>query len=221
VEDPLSDPLPAEAARRPRARRGEGDRLREEILAAAEHLLLTTGDAEKVSIRALADAVGVTPPSIYLHFADKMALLRTVCELRFAELEAALLEAAPPDEQPLDILRRKGRAYVQFGRDHPEHYRLLFMVRHEGGLEDFPVGAAAFLQLVQDVQRYIDAGVYAPADPVIVATSLWTTMHGLTSLLISLPKFPWPDIDTLVDHTMDVQARGLAVDSPRREEEQS
>jgi AcrR family transcriptional regulator len=216
----VTDPLPAaEVARRPRARRGEGDRLREEILAAAEELLLETGDAEKVSIRALAYAVGVTPPSIYLHFDDKKALLRTVCERRFAELEAALLEAAPSGEQPLEVLRRKGRAYVRFGRDHPEHYRLLFMVRHDAGLEDFPVGGAAFLQLVQDVQAYIDAGTYAPADAMVVATSLWTTMHGITSLLISLPNFPWPDIDALVDHTMDVQARGLAVDSADRKGE--
>ena len=210
----MIDPVaPDGSSRRQRARRGEGDRLREEILAAAEDLLLETGDAEKVSIRALADAVGVTPPSIYLHFADKAALLRTVCENRFAELEAALVEAAPPDEAPLDVLRRKGRAYVRFGTEHPEHYRLLFMLRHEGGFEDFPVGAGAFLQLVQDVQHYMDAGVYAPGDAALVATSLWTTMHGITSLLISLPNFPWPDVDALVDHTMDVQARGLAVDS--------
>ena len=213
----MSAAVPPHLPRRARARRGEGDRLREEILDAAERLLLQTGDVEKVSIRSLADAVGVTPPSIYLHFHDKDALLRTVCDRRFAKLEEAMLEAASPDEQPLEVLRRKGRAYVRFGRDHPEHYRLLFMVRHEGGLEDLPVGAAAFLQLVQDVQHYIDAGVYAPRDPVLVAIALWTTMHGLTSLLISLPNFPWPDVDRLVDHTMDVQARGLAVDSPRQE----
>lgn len=213
----MSETVPPEVPRRARARRGEGDRLRDEILAAAERLLLQTGDAEKVSIRALADAVGVTPPSIYLHFDDKDTLLRTVCERQFAKLEAAMRDAAPPDEQPLEVLRRKGRAFVRFGRDHPEHYRLLFMVRHEGGLEDLPVGAASFLQLVQDVQGYIDAGAYAPRDPVLVAIGLWTAMHGLTSLLISLPKFPWPDVDTLVDHVMDVQARGLAVDSPDQE----
>jgi AcrR family transcriptional regulator len=54
----------AAPTRRHRARRGEGDRLREEILAAAERLLLETGDESAVSIRAVADAVGVTPPSI-------------------------------------------------------------------------------------------------------------------------------------------------------------
>ena len=51
-------------ARRSRARRGEGARLREDILAAAEELLLSSGDAGSLSIRAIANAVGVTPPSI-------------------------------------------------------------------------------------------------------------------------------------------------------------
>src|SRR5205807_237758 len=52
---------PASATTRRRARRGEGPRLREELLAATERLLAETGDEEAVSIRAIADAVGVTP----------------------------------------------------------------------------------------------------------------------------------------------------------------
>jgi len=65
--------------RRRRAPRGQGRKLREEILAAAERLLRETGDQEAVSIRAVADAVGVTPPSIYLHFADKTDLIFAIC----------------------------------------------------------------------------------------------------------------------------------------------
>ena len=71
---------PSASPRRARARRGEGPRLREEILAAATRLLAETGDEEAVSIRAVAEAVGVTPPSIYLHFADKTELIFAVCE---------------------------------------------------------------------------------------------------------------------------------------------
>jgi AcrR family transcriptional regulator len=71
--------MTAEAAsaanRRPRLPRGEGRRLRGEIMAAAERLLIDTGSQEAVSIRAVADAVGVTPPSIYRHFADKSELI--------------------------------------------------------------------------------------------------------------------------------------------------
>jgi len=73
-------------APRRRARRGDGPLLREEIIAAAERLLLERGSEEAVSMRAIADAVGVTPPSIYLHFADKEELFVAVCDARFDEL---------------------------------------------------------------------------------------------------------------------------------------
>ena len=59
---------------RPRSPRGHGDQLRDEILQAADELLGETASEEAVSIRAVADAVGVTPPSIYRHFPDKASL---------------------------------------------------------------------------------------------------------------------------------------------------
>ena len=68
-------PSATRAGRRPRLPKGEGRQLRDEILVATERLLLETGSAQAVSIRAVADAVGVTPPSIYRHFADKTALI--------------------------------------------------------------------------------------------------------------------------------------------------
>ena len=82
-------------SRRRRARRGQGERLREEILAAAERLLIRTGDMEQVSIRAVADEVGVTPPSIYLHFADKLELIFAVCERHFASFDRILFMSKP------------------------------------------------------------------------------------------------------------------------------
>ncbi len=80
---------PASAGRRARSRKGEGRRLREEILDATEALLLETGAAEQVSIRAVADAVGVTPPSIYRHFPDKDTLIYEVWDRRCGTLDDA------------------------------------------------------------------------------------------------------------------------------------
>jgi AcrR family transcriptional regulator len=201
------------AARRTRARRGEGERLREEILGAAERLLIETGSEDAVSIRAVAEAVGVTPPSIYLHFADKNELLFEVCEKHFDQFDRFLEAAAGESDQPLESLRRRGRAYVQFGLDHPEHYRILFMGKHGEAPLDFEETRmrriASFDHLVQGVQRCIDAGEISTDDPVTVAVGMWATVHGITSLLISKPGFPWPDVDQLIDHILMVQIRGL------------
>jgi len=199
---------------RSRARRGDGERLRAQILAATERLLIETGDQEAVSIRAIAEAAGVTPPSIYLHFADKTELLAAVCEARFADLDRCMAEAAAGVDDPLEALWARGRAYVRFGLDNPEHYRILFMTRPVAGaapadLDRLP-GLTAFGHLVEEVARAMEAGALAPGDPFLVATGLWSAVHGVTSLLIARPDFPWPDLDTLMAHVVAVNGRGLA-----------
>jgi AcrR family transcriptional regulator len=199
--------------RRARARRGEGDLLRAEILAAAERLLIQTGDQGAVSIRAIADAAGVTPPSIYLHFADKTELLAAVCEARFADFNQYMTDAMEGIADPLDALWARGRAYVRFGLENPEHYRIMFMTRPltdlAPGDTDLLPGLTAFSHVVDDVARCMDARAIAAGDPFLVATSLWTTVHGITSLLIARPDFPWPDLDRLMGHVVEVQTRGL------------
>ena len=201
------------STRRARARRGEGELLKAEILAAAEKLLIQTGDEEAVSIRAIADAAGVTPPSIYLHFTDKTELLAAVCEARFQDFDRYLEEASAGIDDPLEALRARGRAYVRFGLENPEHYRILFMTRPaaerpQREVGDLP-GMTAFSHLVEDVARGMDAGLLTAGDPFLVATGLWSNVHGITSLLIARPDFPWPDLDRLLDHVLGAAIRGL------------
>ena len=201
------------ATRRPRARRGEGDRLRDELLDVAERLLLKAGSEDAVSVRAIADAAGCTPPSIYLHFADKNELFMAVCERRFAELDRYGEDAGAPIEDPLESLKERGKAYVRFGLDHPEHYRLLMMTpRSTSRAGPLPAsgGLAAFEHVVGAVQRCIDAGLF-PAEPGAwtVALNLWASVHGLTSLLITFPAFEWGDRDRLLEFALDVQIEGL------------
>jgi AcrR family transcriptional regulator len=197
---------------RPRSRRGEGQTLREDLLAATERLMIETGGADAVSIRAIADAVGVTPPSIYLHFPDKDSLILAVCERHFDAFDSVIEEAGRAADDPVESLRRRGRAYVRFGLENPEPYRILFMTRADAQQYDVLVGAGAraFQHLVDAVQRCIDAGAIRPVDPVVGAVGVWTAVHGLTSLLISMPGFPWPDVEALVDHVCEIQTRGLA-----------
>jgi AcrR family transcriptional regulator len=188
--------------RRARARRGEGEKLREQILDAASRLLVETGDEDAVSIRAVAEAVGVTPPSIYLHFADKTELIFAICERYFDELDRVTSDAARDSEDPVEAIELRGRAYIRFGLENPEPYRVIFMRKPT----DTPlpwqyekiVSSSAFGHLVQDVTRAIDAG-QVEGDPMLVSVSLWAAVHGITSLLISKPGFPWPELDVIVD----------------------
>ncbi|MGH8931660.1 MAG: TetR/AcrR family transcriptional regulator [Egibacteraceae bacterium] len=200
-------------ARRARARRGEGGRLREEILAVAERLLIETGDGDAVSIRAVANAAGVTPPSIYLHFADKTELLFQVCQMHWRRFDDHLRRAIEGIDDPLERLRACGRAYVRFGVENPEHYRILFMAKPK----ELPPGAdmeeqlriSGFTRLYAAVDEAIARDRLA-GDPMLITFHAWSVVHGVTSLLISLPNVPWPDRDVLVDHLIETTLHGLA-----------
>jgi AcrR family transcriptional regulator len=198
---------------RPRSRRGEGEKLRDDLLDATERLMLESGHADAVSIRAIADAVGVTPPSIYLHFPDKESLIFAVCERHFEAFDSVIEDAGRSTDDPVESLRRRGRAYVRFGLENPEPYRILFMTRSDGERQRDALsgaGARAFQHLVDAVQRCIDAGAFRSVDPVLAATGVWMAVHGVTSALISMPGFPWPDVDSLVDHVCNIQNLGLS-----------
>jgi AcrR family transcriptional regulator len=199
-----------EPARRLRARRGEGGHLRDELLAATERLLAQTGDEEAVSIRAIADAVGVSPPAIYLHFPDKDALIFAVCAARFTDLHRALEAAAAPVEDPLEALVARGMAYVRFGVENPEQYRILFMRRgtKRSVLPDELRSTDAFGSLLHAVERCVETGTLpAQTGALDVALELWAAAHGVASLLIGIKGFPWPD--DFAERVLRTYVRGL------------
>jgi len=200
---------------RPRARRGEGEQLRHDIIDAAERLLIETGDERSVSIRAIASAVGVSPPAVYLHFPDKESLIYAVCAKQFAIFDAELEAAAAPATDSTDELERRGRAYVEFGLSHREAYRIMFMGHPDPERQRSETltrpGMDAFQHLVDAVQRGIDRGEFRAVDPVGAAIGIWTAVHGITSLLITMDSFPWPDIDTLLDVGCGAQLTSLRV----------
>jgi AcrR family transcriptional regulator len=93
----------------------------QEILAAASDLLEREGQA--LSMRKLADRVGIRAPSLYKHFPSKHALEAALISQGF-EQQGALFEAALADS-PQPIVAMAG-AYREFARAHPHLYRLMY-----------------------------------------------------------------------------------------------
>ncbi|MDX6286274.1 MAG: hypothetical protein QOG53_1759 [Frankiales bacterium] len=206
----------AAPARRRRARRGEGERLREEVLTAARDLLAETGSEAAVSIRAVADRVGVTPPSIYLHFPDKEALLEEVCGEVFARLDAAMEAAAQGAESPFAGLRERGLAYVRFAIENPEHYRLVLMRRQDLGIGPTNLkelaAQGAFAHLVDSVRACQEIGAFVPGeDPTRVALALWAAAHGVAALLIAHPWLVGDDAEALMTRVIEATGMGIAL----------
>lgn len=204
---------PAAPPRPHRARRGEGDRLRVEVLDAAESLLVRKGSMEAVSMRAIAKAVGVTPAAIYLHFEDKDRLFFEVCNRRFAEFGGAIVAALADAEGTLEQLGALGRAYIRYGLEHPEHYAILFGQRIAIPDDVDPTelaGVDALGALVEVVARGQAEGVLMGDDPMPAAITLWATVHGYVQLVLLKEDFV-PDVDVRAaeDTVLATAVRGL------------
>ncbi|MGZ6778737.1 MAG: TetR/AcrR family transcriptional regulator [Mycobacterium sp.] len=198
--------------KRRRAPRGSGEQLREEILDATTALLLETGHAKAVSIRSVAQRVGVTPPSIYLHFADKDTLLDAVCARYFEKLDEEMQRVSVDQPSAVEVLRAQGLAYVRFATQTPELYRIAAMGEGRPGSDvDMTLNSSAFQHLRNSVEALIAEGVFAPGDPTIAALQLLTAAHGVAALLISKPYLPWGDIDEFADKTLSAACLGHIV----------
>ena len=214
----MTTPATSAASRRPRLRKGEGRLLRDEILDTAERMLLETGSQDAVSIRAVADAVGVTPPSIYRHFADKAELIFEVCARHFVALEEHLHEACAGIDDPVDRLVSLGRAYINFGVANPEPYRIVFMTRPDLAPEQFQgmelAESASFDMLMGCVQDCMDAGRLLPkyTDAFRLALGFWARVHGLTSLRVTKPGIAWLDDPDFVDDYAEMCLLGIVRD---------
>ncbi|QYN36484.1 WHG domain-containing protein [Pseudonocardia sp. DSM 110487] len=187
-------------------RRGEGERLRGELVEAACRLLERLDGEESLSLRAVTREAGVAPQSFYLHFPDKQALMRAVYEARYAELTAGMRDAlaqldstAPPTERVGAI----ARAYCRFGLTRPAEYRVLFGTLGTSGWDPETLPGLVAFQLFRDE---LAGCVASDADEVTVC--LWASLHGLVTLRVNRPSFAWPPIDDLIDRTVAAYAGG-------------
>ena len=203
--------------RRTRAKRGQGEQLREQILDATYELLLETGDADKVSTRAVARRVGCSSPALYLHFPDRAALLWAVCNRQFVRLGELISSAVEAVDDPVEALQAAGRAYITFGVEHAEEYRVM-MMGPETVVWDPPIDAlpteAGFDVLHGLITRAMADGSLREDDPTMVALGVWTAVHGVVALRIAKPSFPWPPLDEQIERTLAMVTGGLA---PARE----
>ncbi|MFB9203501.1 TetR/AcrR family transcriptional regulator [Nonomuraea spiralis] len=196
------------STRRVRARRGEGGLLREEILRAAEDLLTESGSEDALTLRAVAQRAGVSTPSVYLHFADREALLEAVCLRVWDEFGRMFRENLTGD--PFLALGRCARAYARFALAHPVQYRVLMMRPATG--QGVPPAAAECIRHMVDAVAACVAVRVLEGDPEELALGLWSAVHGCVSLLIAQPSFPWPeDREALIDRVVRIAGVGTAL----------
>jgi len=183
----------------------EKAKLRQEILDAARDLFVKEG-YEAVSMRKIAERIEYSPTTIYLHFKDKEEIFDCLCEETFAKLEKKLQSVQLGDS--LEGLKQGLRAYVDFGLKHPNHYRITFLSR-QAHVSRSPVsrrkeaGCRSFDCMQNCVASLIAKGEITDSNADKVSQALWCAVHGVTSLLIVHPDFPWVAKDKLIDQVID------------------
>ncbi len=183
---------------RQRNARGQGGRLRTELVAAAAKLMATGGREDVVTVRAVTREVGVAPQSFYLHFDGVDSLLWDVYAREFSALTERLAAAAGPPRAARARLDAVCRAYCQFAVERPAAYRLMFSLtgRPAHSWDGNLPGMAAFEILRQSVAACTPTRHQASATQ--TASLLWAALHGLVGLRNDRPAFPWASLDSLI-----------------------
>ncbi|WP_298441353.1 TetR/AcrR family transcriptional regulator [Gordonia sp. (in: high G+C Gram-positive bacteria)] len=206
---------------RKRSPRGSGELLADEILQAATDLLIERGGHAAVSIRAVADAVGVTPPSIYLHFTDKEELLDAVCARFFEQFDAVMMAASEGVDAVVDPGLAQGMAYVRLASDNPVILRAAVARSSTTPTQtDEVLMASAFRHFADTVVEAMDTGVLPRGDVVAMVLKLWSVAHGIADLMTAKPGLPWGDDLSLAEDVLTAALRGFVKESVKSEPEQ-
>lgn len=166
--------------------RKERDRveMRQRIIDAAIQMFLEEG-YEKTSIRNIAEKIEYSPATIYLYYKDKDELLYDVQGQAFEKLDLAFHEKATATD-PIKRLEQIMETYIRFGKNNPELYDLMFIIRAPMNVmkekEIWENGHDSFGFLVQCISECIEKKLIRYDDVMIAALSVWSMGHGLVSL---------------------------------------
>lgn len=173
-----------------RPKRGLGSG-RGRLLDACWDLLVESAESGRaVTVAAVCRRAGCTPPTLYHHFDDLPTLRRAAGERAFGQWARRVEEGVAGSADPAERLRRRGAAYLQWGAQHPQAYRALFLAPAAGPSgEPGPSGPAeGFQALLADVAAL--GGGVGDSELLPVAMAFWSAVHGLTSLAVVSPGLP-------------------------------
>src|SRR5262249_54200818 len=145
------------------------------------------GGEEAVTLRAVAQATGVSHNAPYKHFKNRDALLAAVAIADFVEMAAALKKVRLSSAKPTAKLTRALKVVTEYSVKHPSRYQLLFsdpkIAAQEGGLKQ--TALVTFSEIDAIVQE-CQATEELPSVPHVTLTGLMiATLHGLISLQAS------------------------------------
>jgi AcrR family transcriptional regulator len=157
---------------------------KERIADAARDLFAREGETG-VSMRRIAEKVGITPMAIYRHFPDRQSLLTFVTDREFEKLVDHML-AVPPAATPEGRLLQVMDYYLDYGLAHPRVFDYVFSQQRDDARrfpDDFRAGHSPTMnKVVETVTQAMAAGAIRNDDAWEVAMDLWAFAHGYIAL---------------------------------------
>jgi AcrR family transcriptional regulator len=156
-------------------------------IATAARRLLDKEGVEAVTMRRVAEAVGITAMAVYRHYADRAALLNTLADRGFEELAARLHSlhlSGDIEEQLLKILD----VFLEHALEKPKLFELMFLKPREGARrypQDFKAGRSPTANLAaQVIERGMKNGYFRKDDVWEIVFETGALWQGLIMLYL-------------------------------------
>jgi len=182
--------------------------LRHALITAALDVIEAEGP-HALSLRGVARTVGVSHAAPYRHFADRDALLAAVGVQGFEALSGQMQASAPGP----GWMASAAQAYVGFALAHPAHFQVMFSLglSRQAHAALGQAGRTTLDQLVDSVAREQAVGNLRAGDPMTLALTAWSAVHGLACLLTggALPAERFGDREEVARRVLPVVAAVL------------
>ena len=179
--------------------------LRPALIRSALKILDTEG-TERLSMRALAEALNVSRSALYHHFESKQALLAAIAEQGFSHLNK-LVEDSIDSKASNETLDAAVAGYLRFATSHKAQYTLMFspLLWHTEAETPFQRYAKDCFRLhVSLFEKLQLEGVIKSTEPPLrLAQIIWSSLHGLAMLMNDEILSTHDELDTLSQHLVN------------------
>jgi AcrR family transcriptional regulator len=181
--------------------------LKQTLISAGLEILSRDG-MDVLSLRMVAKKAGVSHAAPYRHFNNKEALIAAIAEEGFNRLSIKIAEAANlyPGQSELQ-LKEAGWGYVQFALENPEHLKVMFGSFSSECAPDKGTSMDYLIGLIKNCQ---EEGLIENGDPVLLALTTWSTVHGLALIYINGQM---PEVGIAADRTSQEQLTRKIIDT--------
>ena len=187
------------------------------LLDAAERIV-EKGGPDTLSVRAAADAVGVSTRAVYSSFGSKSGLLDALSQRAYELLATAIGRLPATDSPDSDLVETALHVFRPMAIGHPSVFRLAFLrvvPDLEVGAGTRAAAAEAFQLLCDRCKRLEEHGLLGGRDPRSCAAVFNALCEGMATTELRIKQLLGPDPEAAWRDAFAALVAGFATATPR------